>query len=82
MMTKFLLIYGVNISSAATIGVNVIMMHQVIIGSNFGSGKKVIAPNIENNVFVGPEVKIIGNVIIEDNSKVGANSLLTNQICE
>lgn len=75
-------LYGVFISSKAIIGDNVIIMHQVTIGSNFGSDKDIVAPTIGNDVFIGPGAKIIGSVIIHDHSKIGANALLTNQICE
>ncbi len=75
-------LYGIFISSKAVIGKDVIIMHQVTIGSNFNSDKTIVAPYIGNNVFIGPGAKIIGNVRLSDNSKVGANALLINQECE
>ena len=74
--------YGIFISSEAIIGNDVIIMHQVTIGSNFSSNKSIVAPCIGNNVFIGPGAKIIGNVHLSDNSKVGENALLINQECE
>lgn len=74
--------YGVFISSEAVIGNDVIIMHQVTIGSNFSSNKSIVAPCIGNNVFIGPGAKIIGYVHLPDNSKVGANALIINQECE
>ncbi len=74
--------YGIFISSKAVIGNDVIIMHQVTIGSNFSSNKSIIAPYIGNNVFIGPGAKIIGDVRLPDNSKVGANALIINQECE
>lgn len=74
--------FGIFISSEAVIGDNVIIMHQVTIGSNFASGKDITAPKIGNDVFIGPGAKIIGAVFVESGTKIGANALLVNQNCE
>lgn len=74
-------LHGVFISDKAIIGDNVIIMHQVTIGSNFTSSKKITAPRIGNNVFIGPGAKIIGDVFVSDNSKIGANALIVDMIC-
>lgn len=74
--------HGIFISSHAQIGDNVIIMHQVTIGSNYNSSKHICAPILKDNIFVGPGAKIIGNVLIESNTKIGANALLVNQNLE
>ena len=74
-------LYGVFISSHAVIGNNVIIMHQVTIGSNYTSDKEITAPIVGDNVFIGPGAKIIGKVSIEDYSKVGANALIVDEYC-
>ncbi|MEQ1388955.1 hypothetical protein ABLT88_05505 [Acinetobacter radioresistens] len=74
--------YGIFISSHAEIGNNVIIMHQVTIGSNYSSLNEICAPVLKDNIFVGPGAKIIGNVVVESNTKIGANALLVNQSLE
>lgn len=73
--------YGIFISSEAIIGDDVIIMHQVTIGSNYSSSKPITAPIIGNNVFIGVGAKIIGKVTIENNVRIGANSLIVDQNC-
>jgi len=79
--------YGVFISGKAKIGHDCIIMHQVTIGSNYGSTHKPLsAPNISDGVFIGVGAKIIGSVNIGDNAKIGANALVvcdvpSNTIC-
>lgn len=75
-------LFGIFISSEAVIKNNVIIMHQVTIGSNYTSNKPIMAPYIGDDVFIGPGAKIIGDVKIAAGSKVGANALIVNQDCE
>jgi serine O-acetyltransferase len=56
-----------NISQGVTIGV-----------SNYG--KKIGVPNIGNNVFMGPNAGIFGNISIADNVTIGANAVVTENI--
>jgi serine O-acetyltransferase len=67
-------LFGVFISSEAVIGDHCIILHQVTVGSNYGSEEALKAPELGVNVFVGVGAKIIGGVVIGDNSKVGANA--------
>lgn len=74
-------ISGVFISSGAQIGKNCTIFHQVTIGSNTlpdsaGCG----APVIGDNVYIGCGAKIIGNVTIGDNVRIGANCVVTTDI--
>jgi len=73
-------LHGVFISSDAVIGRDVVIMHQVTIGSNFGSNGIRYAPTIGDNVFIGPGAKIIGNVNIGSNVKIGANALVVDDV--
>jgi serine O-acetyltransferase len=56
-----------NISQGMTIGI-----------SNYG--KKIGVPTIGNNVFIGPNAGIFGNIIIGNNVTIGANSVVTENI--
>ena len=72
-------LYGIFISGKAVILDNVTIMHQVTIGSNFGSSGPIKAPLIGNNVFIGPASKIIGDIKIHDNSKLGVGCILAKR---
>lgn len=56
-----------NISQGITIGIN-----------NYGEKKGV--PTIGNNVFIGPNACIFGNINIGNNVTIGANTVVTNSI--
>ncbi|MEW8321979.1 MAG: hypothetical protein AB2606_04985 [Candidatus Thiodiazotropha taylori] len=59
---------GIVISRNAIIGDNVLIRHQVTIGS----GTAIIG----NNVDIGSGAKIIGNLTIGDNCIIGANAVV------
>lgn len=74
-------VYGVFISSGAQIGHNCTIFHQVTIGSNtLRDSKHCGAPIIGNNVYIGCGAKIIGNVYIGDNARIGANCVVTMDV--
>lgn len=56
-----------NISQGMTIGI-----------SNYGKKKGV--PTIGNNVFIGPNAGVYGNIIIGNNVTIGANAVVTDSI--
>lgn len=60
------------INPTATLGNNVNLSQFTTIGSNNGK-----AATIGNNVYIGPNVCIIENVIIGDETKIGAGSVVT-----
>lgn len=68
---------GVVIHEEAIIGNNVLICQQVTIG---GTGIGQSLPVIGNDVYIGAGAKIIGPVIIGDNSVVGANAVVTKSI--
>ncbi len=68
---------GVVINEKATIGDNVLICQQVTIG---GTGIGQSLPLIENDVYLGAGAKIIGPVIIGNNSVIGANAVVTKSI--
>ncbi len=67
---------GIFISHDCEIGKNVVIYHQVTIGSKKDGGK---AAKIGNNVTIYPGVKIVGEGIeIGDNCIIGANAVVTH----
>ena len=69
------------IGETASIGDNCIMFHNTTLG---GTGKELgdRHPKLGNNVFVGTGAVILGNITIGDNSKIGANSIITKSVKE
>lgn len=72
---------GIVIGETAIIGDNCTIYHGVTLG---GTGKDKIKrhPTIKNNVLIGCGSKVLGNIIIEDNVKIGANSVVLKDVKE
>lgn len=64
-------LYGIIVSHNAVIGRNATIFHQVTIGEGKGG-----APIIGDNVCIGAGAKIIGNIKIGNNVRVGANCVV------
>lgn len=72
---------GVFISERATIGSNCVIFHQVTIGSNtLPDSGKAGSPTIGDNVYIGCGAKIIGNVRVGNNVRIGANCVVTKDV--
>jgi serine O-acetyltransferase len=71
---------GVVISSNAIIGNNCNISQGITIGYS-SRGKNVGHPTIGDNVYIGPNAVIIGNIIINNNVAIGANAVITKD-CE
>ncbi len=70
---------GVVIGETAVIGDDVLIYQQVTLGGvSLTKGKR--HPTIEDNVVVGAGAKILGDIIIGQNSKVGANSVVVKNV--
>lgn len=65
------------ISHNAVIGANCTIFHQATIGEGKGG-----APVIGDNVLIGAGAKIIGNVRIGSNSKIGVNAVVVHDVPE
>ena len=63
------------INGSAIIGKNVTIAHFVSIGSVKGK-----AATIEDNVYIGPHVSVIENVTIGHHAKIGAGSVVVNDV--
>lgn len=72
---------GVVIGETTIIKDNVVIFHQVTLGGT-GKEKGKRHPTIENNVLIGTGAKVLGNITIGDNSKIGANSVVLTDIEE
>lgn len=70
-------LYGIMISHNAVIGAHCTIFHQVTIGEGKGG-----APVIGDNVLIGAGAKIIGNVRIGSNSKIGVNAVVVHDVPE
>jgi serine O-acetyltransferase len=70
---------GVVIGETSEIGDNVTLYHGVTLGGT--TWKKIKRhPTIGNNVVIGAGAKVLGPIKIGDNSKIGANSVVVNEI--
>jgi indole-3-glycerol phosphate synthase len=71
--------HGVVIGETAVVGDNVTMLHQVTLG---GTGKECGKrhPTIEEGVLLGVGSKVLGNIVIGRNSKVGAGSVVVHAV--
>ncbi|OOB77635.1 MAG: serine O-acetyltransferase [Epulopiscium sp. Nele67-Bin001] len=70
---------GIVIGETAVIGDDVTIFHQVTLG---GTGKHTGKrhPTIGNNVLLSTGSKIIGNITIGENSKIGANAVILGDV--
>lgn len=72
--------YGTIVVSAnAKVGANCRIHPSTCIGA---SGGKAEAPIVGNNVYIGPGVKIYGNITIADNTAFAANAAVNKSITE
>ena len=68
-------LYGIIVSHNAHIGKNATIFHQVTIGEGNGG-----APTIGDNCFIGAGAKIIGNIHIGNNVKIGTNCVVYEDV--
>ncbi|MDR2267726.1 MAG: serine O-acetyltransferase [Christensenellaceae bacterium] len=70
---------GVVIGETAEIGDNVIIYQGVTLG---GTGKDIGKrhPTVENDVMISAGAKILGPVVIGENTKIGAGSVVLNNV--
>jgi serine O-acetyltransferase len=70
---------GVVIGETVIIGDDVLIYQQVTLGGvSTSKGKR--HPTIESNVVIGTGAKVLGNITIGSNSKVGANSVVVKDV--
>ena len=70
---------GVVIGETAIIGDNVVIYHGVTLGATGKvSGKR--HPTVGNNVLIGANATILGNIYIGDNAKIGAGAVVLEDV--
>ena len=70
---------GVVIGETAVIGDDVLIYHGVTLGGKeFTRSKR--HPTIGNNVMIGAESILLGNITVGDNVKIGAGSVVTKDV--
>ncbi len=70
---------GVVIGETAEIGANVTLYHGVTLGGvSLEKGKR--HPTLEDGVVVGAGAKVLGNIVIGANSRIGANAVLVKSV--
>lgn len=73
--------FGVFISNSAHIGKKCVIFQQVTIGSNtIKDSKNQGAPYLEDGVYIGSGAKIIGNVHVGRNARIGANCVVVKDV--
>lgn len=72
---------GIILNENVVIGNYCTIYHQVTIGANDQKNPKKVA-QIGNYVYIGCGAKIIGDIIIKDNVKIGANSVVVTSLKE
>lgn len=72
---------GVVIGETTEIGDDVLIYQQVTLG---GTGKEhgKRHPTIEDNVVIGAGAKVLGNITIGKNTRIGAGSVVVEDVCE
>jgi serine O-acetyltransferase len=70
---------GVVIGETAEIGPNVTLYHGVTLGGvSLEKGKR--HPTLEEGVVVGAGAKVLGNIVIGANSRIGANAVVVKSV--
>lgn len=70
---------GVVIGETTVIGDDVMLYHDVTLGSvGFSKGKR--HPTIENDIIIGAGARVLGNITIGEGSRIAANRVITQNI--
>ncbi len=70
---------GVVIGETAEVGDNVTLYHGVTLGgTSLQKGKR--HPTIENDVVIGAGAKVLGNIVIGERSRIGANAVVVKSV--
>ena len=72
---------GIVIGATAVIGDDCLLYQQVTLGGT-GKDKGKRHPTLGNNVIVGAGAKVLGNIIVGDYVRVGAGSVVVNDVPE
>ncbi|WP_020007552.1 serine O-acetyltransferase [Salinicoccus albus] len=70
---------GVVIGETCRIGDNVTLYQGVTLGGT-GKEEKKRHPDIDDNVLISAGAKVLGNIRLHENAKIGANSVVLNDV--
>lgn len=70
---------GIVIGETSIIGDDCTIYHGVTLGGT-GKEKKKRHPTLKNNIIVGCGAKVLGNIVISDSVKIGANSVVLKDV--
>lgn len=70
---------GIVIGETAVVGDDVLMYHQVTLGGT-SLTKSKRHPTIGNGVLLGMGAKVLGNIIVGDGARIGANAVVTRDV--
>lgn len=70
---------GVVIGETAIVGDDVLIYHQVTLGGR-ARGRFKRHPTIGNRVLIGAGAKVIGDITIGDDAKIGSNALVVKDV--
>ncbi|WP_409343439.1 serine O-acetyltransferase [Paenibacillus sp. MBLB4367] len=70
---------GVVIGETCEIGDDVVMYHGVTLGGT-GKEKGKRHPTVGNNVVISAGAKVLGSFTVGDNSRIGANAIVLNEV--
>lgn len=71
---------GLVINSETIIGKNCLLRHNTTIGCKVENNKPGKSPIIEDNVDIGSNSVILGDIVIGSNSNIGAGSVVTKNV--
>jgi len=71
---------GIVIGETTKIGNNVTMMQNVTVGTRTLGQKGKRHATINDGVFIGPNVCILGDIVIGKNASIGANSVVLSSV--
>lgn len=72
---------GIFISGGAHIGKNCVIFQHVTIGSNtLRDSRRKGSPDLGDNVYIGCGAKIIGNIHVGNNARIGANCVVVKDV--
>lgn len=71
--------YGIMVNRRCKIGSNCSISHLITLGLK-SRGATAGCPTLKDRVYVGPGAVILGNIVIENDSAIGANSVVTHSV--
>lgn len=71
---------SVVVGETAVIGYDCSFLHGVTLGSTGKEGNKDRHPKLGNNVLIGCNATVLGNISIGNNCKIGSNSLVIKSL--